>query len=527
MALVVLAALVLVWIPTWDAPYAEDDYLFLDAVTGATVDDLAGYLTGEGVMDHHYRPLTDPLAFAALRAAFGTWPGGYHLLLLGLHGLSALLVARIAGRLGLGVLGAGVAALLYVTRDLSFPSLVWASGLSDVLSATLALGAVALFLGGRAGGRTVRVVLAGVCLVGAQLAKELAVVTLGLLVLVECVRPGGAGLTGRGVLRALAAVAPYAVAAVPIAVVQWRMARFDEAGGQALYALSFGPHVLTSWGIYLLWSVVGVAELHATTLARGLAVLVGAGTVVVVALRRRGLPGLVPAGLLWFTLAIAPALLAENRVHTSYLALAAVGPVLALAALLTREGGMRLPRSGAILLTGLVVISAGLVHLKDRGVLASGGWVDPVRAERMHRVVTSLVDEVPDPPPGARMVIFGGLGYDLRVLGDPRRAGFGVQQVLPSAIRAVYGRRDLDALSLPPVVASAPGVFDLVIGLVREDPIRVRVVMGERPPRDVTDRVIEVVRRGGTAAHLRAALLPLVDESARLDRDGFPREGEL
>lgn len=512
--LLVIVALVVVWAPTWDAPYAEDDYLFLDAVTGASSAELAGYLTGEGVMDHHYRPLTDPLAFAFLRTFFGTWPGGYHLVLLALHGVSALLVGGIARRLGLGDAGALTASLLYVTRDLTFPSLVWASGLSDVLSATLALGAIALFLAGRERSDASEgaspwplLLAAGAVLVAAQLAKELAVVTVGILLVAECVRPGGAALA-----RAVRVVAPYAVVALPVAVVQWRMARFEEAGGQALYDLSPGSHVLTSWPTYLGWSVLGVAEIHTVTVLRVAAIGIAIAVVGLVVARRGRLPGLVPAGLVWLTVAIAPALLAPNRVHTSYLALAAVGPLLALAAVLTRDAGTRFRPGGVAALVALVLASTVLVHLKDRDVLASGGWVDPARAVRMHRVVTVLVDEVaPDPPPGARMVVFGGLAYDLRVLGNPRRTGFGVQQILPSAIRASYGRRDLDALSLPPVAASAPPVFELVIGLVRDDPSRVRVVMGEDPPRDVTDRVIEVVRRGGTAAHLRSALLPLVD----------------
>jgi hypothetical protein len=175
---------------------------------------------------------------------------------------------------------------------------------------------------------------------------------------------------------------------------------------------------------------------------------------------------------------------------------------------------------GMVVVAILIALGAGLVHLKDRGVLAGGGWVDPDRAERMHQVAAALAGEVmPDPPVGARMLVFGGLGYDLRVLGDPRREGFGVQSVLSSAIRSRYGRADLEVLSLPPLTASPPQVFDLVVDLVRDDPDRARVVVGEDPPRDVTGPAVEAIRRGGEPTHLRSALLQAAGESGRLPRD--------
>ena len=50
MALIIAAVVALTWFPTWDEPYAEDDFLYLEAHVGADWPTLLGYFAHEGVM---------------------------------------------------------------------------------------------------------------------------------------------------------------------------------------------------------------------------------------------------------------------------------------------------------------------------------------------------------------------------------------------------------------------------------------------------------------------------------------------
>ena len=83
-AALVLASLV-TWWPVWNEPFAEDDFLFLQVAGASSPAKLAGYFASEGVMDHHYRPLSDPLWFA-----LATTPARYHAGLHLLHVAAAL-----------------------------------------------------------------------------------------------------------------------------------------------------------------------------------------------------------------------------------------------------------------------------------------------------------------------------------------------------------------------------------------------------------------------------------------------------
>ncbi len=527
--LILLATACVTWFPTWSEPFAEDDYLFLEAVDGAGIGTLLSYFGKEGVMDHHYRPLSDPLFFALLRALFGLNPIGYHVLLTLLHVVTALLVVRLARLLGYGPWAGWVAALLYVTRDFSFPSLVWASGISDIGSATFALASVTLFV--RACQRRSRRdhVLSVVFFACAVLTKETAIVVIGLhAVLYLFLSRVSAPAAGRadtadgraGGVGFLSLIWPYLAVGLPLAFIQFSGARFEEGYGKALYTLEPGSHMFRIWPAYLTWCVVGIRELVGwpgyfalgIVLYIGLVAVLAAGVYAMVTRANdRGVAATALLVLLWFAVAVLPALLAPKRILTNYLAIAAVGPCLGLGvgAVATLSGGRRVRRLGSWVMIILLLVSGPLlVRAKAAGHLASGGWVDGAKARQMDRVLDDLTRRVlPAPAAGGRIVLFGAVHYDLRVLGNPRGDGFGIQQVLASAVRVRYGREDLELLSLPGVAQATPEMLNIVLSLVREQPRSTYVVETLPAVRDLTGRAVAVAGRHGDHRALRRALL--------------------
>lgn len=471
----VLLAAAATWFPTWDEPYAEDDYLFLDAALDLAPSDVLDYFTGEGVMDHHVRPLSDPLFFVALRALAGTNPIGYHVALFALHFASALLLVLLGIRLGFGPAAAWFAGAIYVTRDFTYPSLVWASGVSDIGSGFFAFVSFAAFATYLARGGFLWRILALVAFIAALLVKETAIVALGLAMLLAWRLRTASGLsTGGRAKRVLAATWPFLVVAAPITATQALRANFESAGKE-LYALGLSTHALTVWPAYVVWSIAGVKELLSSRAVNVALIAVAYAALGALAIRwRRGASG---TGFLvaWFFVALAPALLAPHRVLTNYLVLGGAAVSWALGVGIARLGGFspsaRKPslarRAGALVALGaLVAIGPILVAAKDRGRFSSGGWVNVVHARAMARTVEEIRTVLPEPEAGSNLLVFGTSPFDVRVLGNPRREGFAPRQVLPSALRVAYGRTDLDAVSLPPIAQTSPDLMAFVRDLV-------------------------------------------------------------
>lgn len=506
---VVLAAAATWWV-TLDAPFAEDDYLFLEAVATADAGDLAGYALGEGVMDHHHRPLSDPYFFALVEHGLGGSPMAAHVLLIAVHVLSAWLLIDIARRLTGSVAVGGVAAVLYVTRDFAFPSMSWGSGFSDIGSTCLALAACALLLRqwdtGRARDRWLAVLAAA----AAILTKETAVVLVGVAAwLAICAEARGTSRWGR--VRSLW---PLVVVALPIAFWQFAAARFSEAVGQALYELEVGSHALVVWPAYLSWCVIAIKEWFETPAVRWIASGLSVALLLVAAFRFRHTRGQrIPMGMFtlgWFTIAILPALLAPNRVLTNYVTLAAAGPCLWIASAVVSGWSARGVRRGVSAIVAFLLIAGGAasVAAKERGAIRSGGWIDVIKRDRLeHALGTILSWEAFTPPANARVVVFGGLSLDVRVFGDPRRTGFGPQQVLASALRYRLSRYDLDVLSLPPVAASPPWVFEQLAAWSRESNAPLVVLDVTGPIRDRTSDVTRALASGARSESLRRVLL--------------------
>jgi hypothetical protein len=557
----------LTFLPTWDEPYAEDDYLFLEAITRPDAPPPLSYFWREGVMDHHYRPLSDPLFFALVHGIFGSRPVGYHLFLTVLHILAGWFLYCLGRRLGVGATGATIAALLFVTRDFLFPSHIWASGVSDIGSAMFALASLAAHARSlEVGGVRYRVLAAALTLL-AVLTKETAVVLIVLHLLLAAYfascRPASAFAQAvprsrRGFTAALIrAVAPFFLVAAPIAIAQVTRAEFEEAYGRRLYAMEVGWHTVERLPMYLVWSLAAVKEIFEGAIARAVASGVVYGGIVllfVAAARARGRRTLrrsspasagvardaaigdssdarstrwvLAGGLaaLAFVVAISPALLAAKRILTNYLAVAGVVPCLlvgcAAAAAFRSRGPIR--RAGAGLAIGLLLLGPLLVGAKDKGRIEPGGWVRLDRSRVLAHVANAAAGSlVPHPGPGARIVIFGATEYDLRVLGDPRGEGFGVQQVLASALRVRYGRSDLETLSLPPIDRSPPQVFGLVLGLMRDRPQATHVLattMRAHATEPQTHDVTALVRAASGPAGSPQTLEEALQEAFRVEK---------
>ena len=115
--------------------FAQDDITFLSRAAGLEVS--SGF----------FRLLSQGLGFRAEYAVFGLDPRGYHAVNLGLHLLNVVLVYALSARLGGSRAAAGAAAALFAVSAIAFTPLHWAAGISELLTASLLLGATLLWLG--------------------------------------------------------------------------------------------------------------------------------------------------------------------------------------------------------------------------------------------------------------------------------------------------------------------------------------------------------------------------------------------
>jgi len=145
------------------APFVLDDFIFLDKTRHAPFLSLWGF---RDLPLHFYRPWSRELHFWVLQRLFGTWPVPYHVanavLWLGVLGLYAALVRRLAGPAAAAVAACGVAAL-----SSWGVLLIWASGSQDLWMLLFALAALLAVAHGRHGWATV-------LYAGALLSKETA-----------------------------------------------------------------------------------------------------------------------------------------------------------------------------------------------------------------------------------------------------------------------------------------------------------------------------------------------------------------
>lgn len=335
---------------------------------------------------------------------FGLAPQPQALARMLVHGLCAVLVARIGRRAGLHPTAWFVAGLLFVATPLAFTPLYWASGIQELAAAVFALWAVERWLAG--GRRNLALALAGTVL--SLLAKEsglgLPLFFLALLWLHD-----GVALNDKAfawaltVFMLLAAVLEGALVA----------AHFATGPGEP-YAMGGADTVISNLGSFGWW-LLSPAPLPASRLtwamgACGAAFFLLWGLWALLAARSgRRLPA---AGLWAALLVLGPALPLRTQINP-YLAYLAVAPLaLTLAGMLPARPAPRLPLAGGLLLAAAVWSFAGMrVHLDARNEL--GMPADPVvRATSLSwqaaRTVRALAESSRpgEPDSAAAVVVF-------------------------------------------------------------------------------------------------------------------------
>jgi tetratricopeptide (TPR) repeat protein len=131
--------LALAYLPTTWAAYVWDDRYYL--VENAALRDIPGlrriWLAPQATPQYY------PLVFSAFWLEYRLWgldPTGYHLVNVAVHGLNAVTVWRVLGRLGLP--GAWLAASIFALHPVQVESVAWISERKNVLSGLFYLGSL-------------------------------------------------------------------------------------------------------------------------------------------------------------------------------------------------------------------------------------------------------------------------------------------------------------------------------------------------------------------------------------------------
>lgn len=199
----------------------------------------------------YYRPIIT-LSYLIDLTVFGAHPFGFHLSNTLLHALASVMVLRVVVRIGWSLKAGWLTAVLFAVHPIHIENVAWISGRTDVVAFLFSLVALELHLAAHekwAGANRTRLALSLVAFAVALLAKEMSVVLVAWLVLID---RSVHGLDLRSVLKR---VAPY-IAIVALYCV-WRHGIIDvpvplqayPEHSLATVALS-APHTLVR---YLAW----------------------------------------------------------------------------------------------------------------------------------------------------------------------------------------------------------------------------------------------------------------------------------
>ncbi|HMD35681.1 MAG TPA: tetratricopeptide repeat protein [Vicinamibacterales bacterium] len=140
--LLLVAVVALVYQPVWHGGLLWDDDHHVTRAELQPVNGLWRIWTELGATQQYY-----PLAHSAFwleHGVFGDEPSGYHVVNIGLHALSAYLLALVLRRAG--VRGGVVAAFVFAVHPVNVESVAWISELKNTLSTALYLGAAIAYL---------------------------------------------------------------------------------------------------------------------------------------------------------------------------------------------------------------------------------------------------------------------------------------------------------------------------------------------------------------------------------------------
>lgn len=335
--------------------FAQDDITFLSRA--------AGLEPSVGL----FRLLSQGIAIRIEHAIFGLDPRGYHVVNLGLHLLNVVFVYGLSARLGGSRAAAGAAAILFGVSAIAFTPLHWATGIVELLTGSLLLGATLLWLEARCrcgGWRWAAALLA----LAAMLSKETAATWVLVVTLLEW-RSARGGPVWRTLLPAVAVSGAF----VFFFLVTGQARQLDPT---AAYARSASPLFLAqNLSTYARWcvalhepirDVVAAADPRAWRVAVPLLLALG------LALWRqpRAARRPVEVGMGWWLAFLLPVLPLAHHTYLYYLYIPWAGGAIAVAAL-GRTLCARCPRwlalaIGLVALGGYTLVEAHNVAAREK-----------------------------------------------------------------------------------------------------------------------------------------------------------------
>ena len=294
------------------------------------------------------------------------------------HAISALLVFEILVRLLRSALGATLGAMLLAIHPVQVEPVAWASGMKDLLSGMLALGAVLQYLiaAQHDSPRRARLhfILASVLAALAMLAKPSAVVVGPICVVLDAL------LMRRSLRKALISAAPMLLIAIPVAIIARMVQDVNNVQPAPLWARVFIAADAITFYLYKLVMPLHLALDYGrrpdVVFDRAITYVIWIiPAAVAIALWRWGRREIIAAALI-FLLALLPVLglttflfQQYSTVADHYLYLAMLGPALALGWLITKWPAR------SVIVTASVLIAL----LAARSFAQTRHWLDDLR----------------------------------------------------------------------------------------------------------------------------------------------------
>ncbi len=406
--------------------FLGDDYLLVGMARTPMLSLMASvFRHGDGGV--FYRPLTF-MSYAWDHAIWGEGPFGYHLTNLTLHFVSVIGLFALLRQLGVTRRVSAITSGIFAAMPIQAEAVAWMSGRFDVLSTTLTLWTIALYLRARSKNSVASYLLAMLLFVLAIGSKESAFVLPLLLIAIEFMvlrtRPNWrvAGFILLGVLGFVYRL--FALGGI---------GGYHSGGSHSVYDFGLktleglfirGPSQLL-FGINWLQPGAISATLLASLIALLLMVLVFGGA------PDRGQKAIIGFALIWMIVAMVPGhfllLIGSGLSNSRILYLPSVGIAIVLGHLLDTLNGRRF--QNAVFVALIAVLNLGVLHN-----LAAWRWTSGLA----ERTLQSVVELEPSPASHTQFIFPD--------IPDTVRGVFFFRTGLSMGLKMVYGRDDIDAV---------------------------------------------------------------------------------
>jgi hypothetical protein len=350
--LAILCAALALWSYRWalGSYFSPDDLIYLERARGLVPEP-----------DRLWRVVSGPLWFSLLVPVFQSNALAYLGINWLLNAINVALLYAFVRRAGGTMLAATIAACLFASSRLFLSVVGQAVGNDGLLALLLVLLAAHSLIRHQAAHRWI----APVAFALALLSKEYVIALPPAFLLLPAV--------GRGVRERLIRVGPLILASVLWGIYLIASESSTRVFGGTAYQTSYGMQILRNLGTYVGWVVDFVKPAPDFTRPAGdVALIAGVAGLAIVAvlawLVRRGAP-LVPFGVAWFVLGIAPVLPLVNQHHQHYLYAPFAGIAISVAAalvavweLVKRRGA---PGRADLLWKAIVVLVIAHVAVSD------------------------------------------------------------------------------------------------------------------------------------------------------------------